>query len=457
VPAVHLVAEAQHNALEEAPWDPAGAGWDPEKVKPFERVLKDGFYEVDCVKDYMLEHGDKLGAGRHAYELGGVSNVSIAHYTAHVLRVHLRPMTHQVCFEFCRTVPEMAFFGLTRGKDCYCSPYYKAMPGDDSLCDAQCEGEPGTACGGVSKSSIFQMHECGDTLRFLDAAHRELERLRPKLAELATKLKNASAELGELATGYRKGLGKYGFPIQSEMMQDAKIYAGNIEGFANRSMRLAADMEALAGRRGEYPTDLPDTDVVAFEAAEAYLREMEETNAEAVRMMKSLAALEAEFLAYEDQPPEEETYGKTYYPIMYFIDSSDSREISACNGDAAQRPIYARSFDQCAQACDAKHANCHGFNYFPAPATEAHLGSMCFLFKRLEHVTYYSDCSQSFSAVSVQAARTPGGDMTFDLPPVSPQCVGKLEDFVGRNISPDPSGKCDLCLKTARKRCYYIK
>lgn len=50
--------------------------------------------------------------------------------------------------------------------------------------------------------------------------------------------------------------------------------------------------------------------------------------------------------------------------------------------------------------------------------------------------------------------------ITTTTPPVlvnpsSTQCYAKLEDFVGTNLSPDPSGKCRLCLKKATKanRC----
>ena len=33
-------------------------------------------------------------------------------------------MTPKACFNFCRTVPGMLFFGLIYGRDCYCTPYF---------------------------------------------------------------------------------------------------------------------------------------------------------------------------------------------------------------------------------------------------------------------------------------------------------------------------------------------
>merc|ERR1719171_3171695 len=57
-----------------------GADMEPEKIEPFARVLKDGFYEVDCIKDYMYNHGDAFGFNKHEYKLKDFSNVSIVHY-----------------------------------------------------------------------------------------------------------------------------------------------------------------------------------------------------------------------------------------------------------------------------------------------------------------------------------------------------------------------------------------
>merc|ERR1719321_529210 len=114
--------------------------------------MKDGYVLVDCVKDYMYSFGDKFGANKHDYKLGPVSNVSIVHYDAFVPKEDRQTMTQSVCFEFCRTVPDMLFFGLINGRDCYCAPYYKPMESDSSACDKQCVGDPTLMCGGGSKS-----------------------------------------------------------------------------------------------------------------------------------------------------------------------------------------------------------------------------------------------------------------------------------------------------------------
>jgi hypothetical protein len=87
-----------------------GAGMEPEAIEPFVSVLKDGFSEVTCIKDYMVEHGDAFGPNKHSYKLADFSNVSIVHYNALVAKEDRQPMTQEVCFDFCRTVPDMLFF-----------------------------------------------------------------------------------------------------------------------------------------------------------------------------------------------------------------------------------------------------------------------------------------------------------------------------------------------------------
>jgi len=135
-----------------------GAGIDP--FKPFHVVLKSGYRKAACVKDYMYVHGDKFGKGKHDYKLGSSAGVSIVHYNDWVPKEDRQKMTPKVCFQFCRSVPDMGFFGILNGRNCYCEPYYKAMAGDSSMCDAVCDGDPTNTCGGESKSVVYSMHAC---------------------------------------------------------------------------------------------------------------------------------------------------------------------------------------------------------------------------------------------------------------------------------------------------------
>ena len=62
-------------------------------------------------------------------------------------------MTPSVCFEFCRTVPNMNFFGLINGRDCYCEHYYQTTSAEGT-CDLPCEGDSASICGGSDMSSL---------------------------------------------------------------------------------------------------------------------------------------------------------------------------------------------------------------------------------------------------------------------------------------------------------------
>merc|ERR1719482_2594269 len=112
----------------------------PDETVPFVKVLKDGFHPVDCVKDAMYEHGDKFGDNKFQYKMQDVSNSSIVHYSDIVPKEDREKMTPSVCFEFCRGIPDMGFFGISNGRDCYCENYYKKMASDSSNCDSVCEG-----------------------------------------------------------------------------------------------------------------------------------------------------------------------------------------------------------------------------------------------------------------------------------------------------------------------------
>merc|ERR1719359_488481 len=85
--------------------------------------------------------GDKHGDGKFEYAAQNV-RVSIVWYDRIVPKEDRSAMTPEVCFNFCRTVPDALFFGISEGRNCYCTPYFKREAGDSSQCDAVCEGEP---------------------------------------------------------------------------------------------------------------------------------------------------------------------------------------------------------------------------------------------------------------------------------------------------------------------------
>merc|ERR1719265_646662 len=130
--------------------------------EPYVTVLKDGFFEVGCYFDTMLTAGDKFGNDADKYNMAH-ANVAIALYDELLLGEDKEPMTPTICFEFCRTLPDMVYFGISNGQQCYCAPYFQPKPGDESKCNVPCPGDNTLMCGNKKgKSSIYEMHLCDD-------------------------------------------------------------------------------------------------------------------------------------------------------------------------------------------------------------------------------------------------------------------------------------------------------
>jgi hypothetical protein len=125
----------------------------------------DGFFPVSCIADDNVIHADKHGTGHLMFE--PESPISIIWYKDGVPKPNWEPMTPKVCFNFCRTVEDAQFFGLFRGDECYCAPYYVATEADMSTCDMPCEGDSSTTCGGTSKVNVYELHKCGHDLEFI--------------------------------------------------------------------------------------------------------------------------------------------------------------------------------------------------------------------------------------------------------------------------------------------------
>jgi len=84
--------------------------------------------------------------------------------TVKTCRLSETPMQPRLCFDFCRTFKEALFFGIVGGTDCYCAKYFHASSkGGEGTCSFHCEGANKGMCGGPDKSSLFEMHHCGDS------------------------------------------------------------------------------------------------------------------------------------------------------------------------------------------------------------------------------------------------------------------------------------------------------
>jgi len=226
----------------------------PKDLEPYDRIMKDGYMKVNCIKDAMFTNGDKFGANKHEYKYGPTSNVSIVHYNAHVPKEDREKMTPEVCFNFCRTLDQMLFFGILNGRDCYCEPYFKQMASDSSTCDSVCEGDTSQTCGGKSKSNVWEMHMCNDDAQNLAEFSFKAHQLENNLDELVPKALDAADGKNELAQKLQDAFGQAGDPDAGGLMQKAKGAAGDLQHLAEdadeerkKLAKLIGDADSLTG------------------------------------------------------------------------------------------------------------------------------------------------------------------------------------------------------------------
>jgi len=430
------VAYLQHKATLKKAGNP-GAGMTPDDIEPFVTVLKDGFAMTDCVKDAMYVHGDKHGNNKFDYKMGDVSNTSIIHYDEMVAKEDKEEMTHQVCFEFCRTVPDMTFFGINNGRDCYCTPYYKPMASNSDACDANCPGEPTLMCGGKTKSSVFSMHMCADTendlITAIDNAGDLLKTLDKLTGEMAEKVEAGEAVANEL----QESFGGAGDPDASGLMQKAKVWAGELLHAKDDGADVSAE---LTDAKGDGDSAKKKGDFSKHEnilEAEKSVKNMQELTTKGEETLEKLQGM---FEIAHPGADDVEGAAAQYEPIMYFVDKEFVEAPSTCGGETISEPIFGKSADGCAMACDNLVGKCVGFSFFEKEM------SICFLFSKFKSVQYYTGC-EAEKFLQVQSKKEA---------PFMASCVAKLSLFEGTTLKPDKSGKCDMCLKEATKaaRCY---
>jgi len=432
---------AQQQAKGEIP----GAGID--KFTPYASVYKDGFYQVECVKDLLLESGDKFGDGKYRYTLGDISNVSIVHYADTVPKEDQEPMSPEVCFKFCRTVPDMGYFGIHNGRDCYCTLYYKAMESDSTDCDAVCEGSPTQICGGKVKSSIFGMHECADTAETVSEAKSKLEGMKGSLHDVIASLNASSTDLQHTGEGIQGLAGQiFGDPWMANVMQGVKVYAGVLEHAAEDGVKAAMALnDAVAGLE-----QVKDDDFSSFDGVKAADDAVEV--AEKTIAMVEEKTEELELLLGQANPTygdEAEKAKEQYVPIMYFVDKALLNSVCTGDGKMIGNPYIVQNENGCAHHCNSKIHECVG--YMMTPVAHMPDSKLCFLFEKFESVQTYSGCiGRDLTGGNFLQARA----AKQDPEPIVITKV-KFSKFDGATLKPDPSGKCDICLKkwTDRTQC----
>jgi len=390
--------------------------------------------------------------------------VSIVHYGAYVAKEDREEMTHEVCFSFCRTVPDMNFFGIKNGRECYCMTYYQAMADDDSICDEVCDGNPGTMCGGKSKSSIFGMHTCDNTAEKAADAKGRMSELQGQMMDLQGNVSFISDHMQGTASAWMSLFGHAGDVGASQLMQTANEFSSELGKAADAASKISARMSSLNASANNVSTvDL--TDGSKMKQVDGLLDAMGQANTQSAAAIEELETLAEAAPNATDAA----NASSKYYPIMYFVDKSFLGMPTTCTGTAAEKPMIG-TMDTCARACDADVHECVGFSYFPGAGNQTELG-LCFLMSKFKTAKYWTGCTVAAEGATANASNASNASSAFLQHEASVdhrsgnssvnsgdvQCVVKFAEFEGTTLKPDPSGKCSLCLKEATKanRCFF--
>lgn len=384
--------------------------------EPYVTVYKDGYWFVGCLNDVMWVDFDKYGDNKDKYSKDATNlNVSVAVYKELVLEEEQKPMMPRRCFEFCRTLDQMQFFGLTGGRYCYCAPFYKqAAGGDGDLCTLQCEGNEGEMCGGKEKSSIYEMHTCGDAAAGVaERAVMAGEALSDFYAaavfskQIADDMQASGALLQELAGGG-------GDPAAADLGQEAKNAAGDLEHVMNDGkcvdnynvlLTTYEEAEAISLMNMKNAKNLQK----ANDAGRHMLEVLPEVEACAKRASKAIRkaypayddAMDAE--TGDDWKAKQEFYATSisgYLPLSFVLKNKDPAKPSMCTGETLGSPTVA-SLPECAAACDdlVFPDKCVAFQFFHLGGQKEGSGNLCFLYKEIKSLTSY-DCGTASGVVS---------------------------------------------------------
>lgn len=203
----------------------------------------------------------------------------------------------------------------------------------------------------------------------------------------------------------QKIFGKAGDPASSDLMQMAKVFAGELEETVTAAMRVTSSLDGMVkDARKMEKDDFDKSDTVT--AAERLMEKMDKEDDEGILKDKALGKVIK--LAH----PGEEELGAAhqYYPVMYFVDKKYTETMTTCKGPLVDKPIVGESIDGCASACDAEIHNCVGFMYYGTGDA-----SLCFLYSGFESAMYWTGCHEAPEKKEfLQIQQNSSGGMTIE-------------------------------------------
>jgi len=381
-----------------------GAGSDKDKIVPMDKAYKDGYTWMGCYFDSMQKFADKHSdQGKHRYAAGW-ADVSVIWYHLMFPKEDLKPMTPKLCYEFCRTIPQMGFFGLKNGRECYCTPYFQESAGGGSdKCDMPCEGYMSSTCGGATNSDIYEMHVCADTAEDLANAVSlggDAEEFAQAEGDAAVSSGNKLTDLGVLV---QKIGSLSGDQFASVNGGAAAKHGGEAKHAGERAQKEASAIGALVAKAPADGTSF--TEAAAIKEAEDLIgallpatKAADAAGDEAKGMNNLLTP------AVPEDPNVLRDALLPFKHVSYFVDKEFPEVMSSCQGSVTQKAIVGYSPEQCAAACDQvvfpPESKCIAFQYFEKAEGE----SICLMLSGIQGVAYYT-CPEALAQENKKAFR----------------------------------------------------
>lgn len=422
-------------------------------IAPFVRVYKDGFFEVKCAKDDMYYHADLYGYNKYTYGKHATTvNVSIVHYKEVIDEPHWKSMSPEVCYQFCQTVPDMVFFGIAEGGDCYCTPYIRPIIGTEGGCDIPCKGDATQMCGAHGKSNMFEMHLCADTAEEVLSAAVAADEVLAFFYDSAFLADALSAELQASGASLQKIAGESGDLTASSMGMAVKLSAGELgHGIASAGCLESYDelltlyAQAKDVRKGDFTLA---KDLQKADATTATLRDVTPEVESCAKASERLGMASYPFykeLAEADSMDEFQEKVDAYagslggYLPINMVQKLPTT-MATCTGKQLGEPAVV-SLGECAEACSRMRypGKCTSFQFF-------YLGDatpVCFLYEKLFQVQTYT-CPMHDE---VQGA----------LPPMFDALIQEGHGLRGSSFASKGNVTLDKGNATLDKDCYKVR
>merc|ERR1719247_3909460 len=351
------------------------------------------------------------------FDYANKANVSIIRYKDTLDREKQVSMTPKACFNFCRTVPGMLFFGLI--------------------------------CGGDGMSDMYEMHFCDDTAEKLDEQIAKAKNATMKTETLGEHVEEAGDSMEDAANAAMTAAAEGGDMATNDMGQQAKGFTSEVVHAANAADKAAAKLdeargaaEELVGKDFTIPEYMEDAEKaikkmkelrkVAKEAREDARELREEAMSKAISEDEAIAAMrlfgpvlplaarwdwEKEVLMTVDKEhwklagkngPVSANITVEKDPISVLHHQAEKIRAkheaeheagrsaglglqSTCEGELAAEPLVGLSMMECAAACD-NHAlksdpdYCIGFNHYNVRDED----TLCYLLKSIDEIWKYN-------------------------------------------------------------------